>query len=414
MTLPYEIRIGLRYALTGRNDHFVSFISIVSIAGIALGVAALLVVLAVMNGFHQELRARILSVASHLEALAPDEKGFADWRRIAADYLEHPDVLFAAPNIQQQALLMADGRAQGALVRGILPDEEQQVSGLSGYATQGRLADLASGGYGIFLGQGLARRLGVSLGDKVTLLAPQGQLTAAGFFPRLRRMQVAGIFSSGLYQYDSGLSYIHLEDAQRIYRAQGPTSIRLALRELLEAPALRNELAGLHPEVFLHDWTSSHGGLFRALVFEKKVMFIILTLIIAVAAFNIVSALVTMVRNKRGDIAILRAMGASGGGIARIFLFQGAIIGVAGTAIGTAAGIPLAIHAGDIVHHVENLLGRDLFPGSVYQLDRLPSLVSLPDSLLVAGVAVLLSLIAAALPAWHSGRLRPADALRYE
>ncbi|MCH9705360.1 MAG: lipoprotein-releasing ABC transporter permease subunit [Proteobacteria bacterium] len=414
MNLPYEIRIGLRYALTGRNDRFVSFVSLMSAAGIALGVAALIVVLAVMNGFHQELRARILSVASHLEALSLDRSGFSDWSSIADDYLQHPDVLAAAPNVQQQALLVAGDKTQGTLVRGILPQQEQTVSRLGEYITEGDLSALTAGSYGIFMGEKLAQQLRVGVGDDVILLAPQGKLTAAGFYPRLRRFHVAGIFVSGLYQYDSGLSYINLTDAQKIYRLQGPTSIRLQVEELLQAPALRDKLSNINPKVFLHDWTTSHGGLFRALVFEKKVMFIILTLIIAVAAFNIVSALVTMVRNKRSDIAILRAMGASSGGIMRIFLFQGTIIGIFGTFIGVVAGIPIAINAGLILETIENLFGRDLFPGSVYHLDRLPSLISFSDSFLVAGIAVLLSLAATAFPAWYSGRLRPVEALRYE
>lgn len=412
--LPYEIRIGLRYALTGRNDRFVSFVSLMSVAGIALGVAALIIVLAVMNGFHQELRARILSVASHLESLSLNKNGFGDWQPAAAVYLEHPQVVAAAPNIQRQALLIAGDKTQGALIRGILPAEEIKVSRLADYMTAGGLNALADGTYGILLGDRLAQQLQVAVGDTLLLLAPQGRLTAAGFYPRLRRLTVAGLFSSGLYQYDTGLAYIHLADAEKIYHLKGPTSIRLSLTELLQAPALRDELAGAVPDVFLHDWTTSHGGLFRALVFEKKVMFIILTLIIAVAAFNIVSALVTMVRNKRGDIAILRAMGASGGSITRIFLIQGSLIGIVGTGIGVIAGIPLAIYAGDIVHNIENLVGKDLFPGSVYHLEKLPSIVSYSDSFLVAAIALLLSLAATAFPAWHGGRLRPADALRYE
>lgn len=413
MTLPYEIRIGLRYVLANSNDRFVSFVSLLSAAGIALGVAALIVVLAVMNGFHQELRARILSVASHLEIVTPDG-GITDWQTVAARYLAHPQITAAAPNLQQQALLVNGRQAQGALVRGILPAYESGVSDLKNYLTQGSLNDLEPGAYRVFLGKHLAERLRVRRHDKIILAAPQGSLTAGGFHPRLRRLTVAGIFSSGLHQYDSGLAYIHLQDAQTIYRAAGPASIRLQITELLQAPALKRELTGLHPGVYLHDWTNSHGGLFRALVFEKKVMFIILTLIIAVAAFNIVSALVTLARSKRGDIAILRAMGAGAGAIVRIFLFQGAFIGTAGALAGVTIGIPIAFHAGDIVHHIEKLFGSDFFPGSVYQLDRLPSLVSLPDSLAVAALAITLSLAAAAYPAWQSGKMRPADALRHE
>lgn len=414
MNLPYEMQIGVRYALTGRNDRFVSFVSMMSAGGIALGVAALIVVLSVMGGFHKELRARILSVASHLEALSTDRNGYEDWQPIAGQYLQHPQITAAAPNIQQQALLVAGTNTHGTLIRGILPAEEIKVSELADYVKTGDLSALTPGGYGIFLGDKLARQLQVQPGDNLILMAPQGQLSAAGFYPRLRQLRVIGTFSSGLYQFDTGLAYMHLDDTQAIYRLGGPTSIRLKLNELLDAPRLRDELSGAQPGVILYDWTSSHSGLFQALLFEKKVMFIILTLIIAVAAFNIVSALVTMVRNKRGDIAILRAMGATRGGIMRIFLFQGTILGISGTLVGVIIGIPIAIHAGDIVHHIENLVGKDFFPGSVYHLERLPSLVSLGDSLTVAAIAIVLSLLATAYPAWHSGRMRPADALRYE
>ena len=414
MHLPYELRIGMRYAFTARSDKFVSFVSLMSAAGIALGVAALIVVLAVMNGFHHELRQRILSVASHLEAVATDPAGFAEWQPVADAYLSSPQIKAAAPNIQKQGLLVAGRQTQGALVRGIVPAAERTVSRLAGYIVAGDLADLQPGNYGVLLGGQLAQRLRLKVGDNVMLLAPQGKITAAGFYPRMRRLRVVGLFESGLHQYDNGMAYMHMQDAQTLYHLRGATSIRLAVEDLLAAPRLRDALAPLRQDAYLYDWTSSHGGLFRALVFEKKVMFIILTLIIAVAAFNIVSALVTMVRGKRGDIGILRAMGATGGGITRIFLCQGVVVGVAGTLVGVLAGVPLAIYAGDIVFYVESALGTDLFPGSVYHLERLPSRPSAADAMVVAAVAFVLSLLAAAVPAWHSGRMLPAEALRYE
>lgn len=414
MTLPYELRIGIRYALTGRNDRFVSFVSLMSAAGIALGVAALLVVLAVMNGFHYELRQRILGIASHLEVLSTARGGFANWQEVADTYLADTQILAAAPHVQRQGLLVAGEVTHGALVRGITPAAEGKVSRLEEYLTHGTLDALQPGTYGVLLGTGLARKMRLQVGDNVLLLAPQGKLTAAGFYPRLRSLRVVGLFESGLYQYDSGMAYLHLQDAQTLYHLRGATSIRLEVDDLLAAPALRARLADARNDTILHDWTSSHSGLFQALVFEKKVMFIILTLIIAVAAFNIVSALVTMVRGKRGDIAILRAMGASGGGITRIFLCQGVVIGSAGTLLGLLAGVPLAIYAGDILHHLETLLGYDFFPGAVYHLERLPSRPALADSISVAAVAFILSLLAAAAPAWHSGRMKPADALRHE
>lgn len=414
MNLPYELRIGMRYAIAGRRDRFVSFVSVMSALGIALGVAALVVVLSVMGGFHKELRARILSVASHLEAYAKDKEGFADWQEAGAAYLSHPDVLAAAPNIQEQGLLVNGEQVVGAQIRGVQPEREKEVSKIAEFIREGELSALTPGAYNVILGASLARNLRAKVGDELMLVAPRGQLGVTGFYPRMRRLQVAGIFSSGLYQFDQGLAYMDLGDVQTIYRKAGPTSVRLKLKDLMEAPRLAGELRAVRDDAYLYDWTTSHGGLFRVLVLEKRVMFVILTLIIAVAAFNIVSALVTMVRNKRGDIAILRAMGATGGGIARIFLFQGLFIGITGTALGIAAGYPLAKNAGDILNWVEELSGRTLFPVAVYHLDRLPSIFSADEAALVVGVAVLLSLLATVYPAWHAGRMRPADALRHE
>ena len=413
-SLPYELLIGLRYTLIGRHDRFVSFVSLMSAAGIALGVAALVVIISVMSGFHQELRGRILSVASHLEVLSSAEDGFADWESVAATYLQHPEVLVAAPSIQEQGLFVNGKQTQGALVRGILPSLESSVSQIADFARDGDFTALRPGSYAVALGRRLAESLSVDVGDDVILIAPKGRLTAAGFYPRLRRLTVAAIFSSGLYQYDTGLAFMHIEDAKSIYRLSGATSIRLQLQDVMRAPLLRDSLNAKNPDVYLYDWTSSHGGLFRALVVEKRAMFIILTLIIAVAAFNIVSALVTMVRNKRGDIAILRAMGATSGAVARIFLIQGLLIGVVGTLAGIAIGIPFARNVGDIVHWLEDAFGQSFFPGSVYHLEKLPSIVSLDESLTVAAVALLLSLLATAYPAWYASRLRPADSLRYE
>lgn len=414
MPLPYEILIGLRYTLTGKHDRFVSFVSLMSAAGIALGVAALVVIISVMSGFHKELRGRILSVASHLEALSPTDGGFADWKQLRDEYLRHPEVAAAAPGVHEQGLLINGKHSQGALVRGIFPALENDVSDLADYTQEGDLAALTAGSFAVALGKRLAKNLQVGLNDDVLLIAPKGRLTAAGFYPRLRRLKVAAIFSSGLYQYDNGLAFMHIEDAQSIYRLNGATSIRLQIRDVMRAPLLRSQLSAARPDIPLYDWTTSHGGLFRALVVEKRAMFIILTLIIAVAAFNIVSALVTMVRNKRGDIAILRAMGATSGAIARVFLVQGLLIGVVGTVAGVCIGVPVALNVGDIVQWLENAFGRSFFPGSVYHLEKLPSIVSAEETLLVAAVALLLSLLATAYPAWYGSRLRPADSLRYE
>ena len=414
MLLPYEWQIGWRYTLVGRQDRFVSFVTLMSATGIALGVAALIVVLSVMGGFHQELRGRILSVASHLEALAPPPQVFTDWRAVADAYLRHPSVIAAAPLAQKQALLIRGAQTQGVAVRGILPAAEQTVSDLHESVTAGDLSALRPGAFAAFLGARLARRLQAKVGDELTIVIPQGSVTAAGFYPRMRRLQVAGIFASGLYQYDSDLLFMHIDDAVALYKLGGITSLRLKLRDVLDAPAVRAELQSVRPEVRLYDWTTSHGGLFRAVQLERRVMFIILTMIIAVAAFNIVSALVTMVRGKRGNIAILRAVGATRGGIARVFLCQGMLIGVAGTLLGILLGLPLAYTVGDIVSWLEEVSGRALFPGSVYHLEKLPSIVNLSDVAAVAAVSLLLSLVATVYPAWYASRLNPADSLRYE
>ena len=310
---------------------------------------------------------------------------------------------------------MAGDIVKGALIRGILPAEESQVSDIGAQIQSGELSALRGGDYGIVLGARLAADLRKDIGDSVILVAPRGRFTAAGLLPRLRRFTIVGIFAAQVYQYDAGLAYIHLADAQKVYRTAGRiTSVRLKTADIFDAPLLRERLANRRADVYLHDWTTSHGSLFRALALEKRVMFIILTLIIAVAAFNIVSALVTMSRNKRGDIAILRAMGAGSGAISRIFLLQGALIGGVGTFVGVAAGLPLAANAGRIVAVLESWLDSSLFPGDIYQLGGLPSRIILADVVLVAAAAFLLSVLAAVIPAIKSGAQQPADALRHE
>lgn len=411
----YEFFIGLRFTLAGKHDRFVSFVSALSMAGIALGVAALLTVLAVMTGFQNQLRERILGVAAHLEAVGADG-GIDDWRAAADFYLRHPSVAAAAPNIQEQGLLVNGENVRGALVHGVEPEYEKQVNDVAKHLRRGEFSDLTPGSYKMFLGDSLARNLRVEPGDAVMLLAPKGRLTAAGLLPRVRRFEVAGIFDAGVHQFDSSLAYIHLQDAQRVYRlGDSVTSVRLKLDDIINAPLLRRELSEDDPPgIHLYDWTTSHGALFRALALEKRAMFVILTLIVMVAAFNIVSALVTMVRNKRGEIAILRAMGAGGGGITRIFLLQGMLIGGGGVATGLAAGLPLAANVGEVVAWLEDKLNYSLFPGNIYQLGKLPSEIVASDVLLVAATAFIISLAAAAYPAWRGGRLPPAESLRHE
>ena len=411
----YEFFIGLRFTLSGKHDRFVSFVSALSMAGIALGVAALLTVLAVMTGFQNQLRERILGIASHLEVAGVDDN-LNDWQTIADLYLQDPAVVAAAPNIQEQGLLVNDNHVRGVLIHGIEPSRESQVNNVVRQMENEMQSALAPGAFRIFLGDVLARNLRVKAGDKVMLLAPKGRLTAAGLLPRIRRLEVAGIFDSGVHQFDSSLAYIHLQDAQKIYRlGDSISSVRLKLKDIIRAPALRAKLqAKSPPNLYLYDWTSSHGELFRALALEKRAMFVILTLIIMVAAFNIVSALVTMVRNKRGEIAILRAMGVGGGGITRIFLMQGMLIGGGGAILGLAAGLPLAANVGGIVAWIEEKFDYALFPGNIYQLGRLPSDIVTSDVAIVVATAFAISLAASAYPAWSGGRLMPADSLRHE
>lgn len=411
----YEFFIGLRFTLAGKHDRFVSFVSALSMAGIALGVAALLTVLAVMTGFQNQLRERILSVAAHLEAAGTDG-GIDNWRTVADIYLKHPSVVAAAPNIQEQGLLVNGEHVRGALVHGVEPEYEQRVNEVAKHLTHGALSDLTPGSFNMFLGDELARHLRVKPGDTLMLLAPKGRLTAAGLLPRIRRFEVAGIFDAGVHQFDSSLAYIHLQDAQRIYRlGDSVSSVRLKLNDIINAPIVRGELSESGPAgIRLYDWTTSHGTLFRALALEKRAMFVILTLIVMVAAFNVVSALLTMVRNKRGEIAILRAMGASGGSITRIFLLQGMLIGGGGVAAGLCVGLPLAANIGGIVAWLEEKLDYSLFPGNIYQLGALPSEIVPSDVLLVATTAFIIALAAAAYPAWSSGRLPPAESLRHE
>ena len=410
----FEFLVGLRFTLTGKHDRFVSFVSLLSMLGVALGVAALVVVLSVMTGFQNELRERILGVASHLEALGRGN-GVEDWRAVAEVFTQHQEVLAAAPNIQEQGLLTRGNAARGALVHGILPSEEEKVNEVAQHLSAGEWGALRAGAYRILLGTKLAQKLNATVGDKVMLMAPKGRLTAAGFLPRLRRFEVAGIIASGVHQFDSSLAYIHLKDAQQVYQlGDAVTSVRLKLRDVLAAPRLRLELRDAVASVLLYDWTSSHGSLFRALALEKRAMFVILTLIVMVAAFNIMSALVTMVRNKRGEIAILRAMGATGGAITRIFLLQGIFIGGCGVLLGVALGLPLAANVGAVVAWLEAQVGFALFPGDVYQLGRLPSRLVAADVLTVAVTAFIIALVATVWPAWRSGKLSPAESLRHE
>ena len=413
--MRYELLVGLRYTRAKRRNHFISFISLISMAGIALGVAALIVVLSVMNGFQHELRERILAVVSHVQLSGPGNR-LDDWRAVAKGALEHPRVRAAAPYINAQGMLTHGQGVRGAIVRGVLPAEEERVADIGRHMRSGSLAALQPGAFGIVLGGELARALGALPGDKVALIAPQGQVTPAGVIPRLKQFTVVGTFDIGMYEYDSSLALMHLADAQALYRLGGAVSgVRLKLDDLFAARSVSVQLtAGLGAGVFASDWTRSHANFFRAVEIEKRVMFIILTLIVAVAAFNIVSTLVMLVTDKQADIAILRTLGAAPSSILQIFVVQGALIGVIGALIGVAGGVLLALNVGTVVPAIESVLGFKFLAKDVYYITDLPSDVQLRDVLTIGLVSLAMSFVATLYPSWRASRVNPAEALRYE
>lgn len=413
--MQYELFIGLRYTRAKRRNHFISFISLISMCGIALGVAALIVVLSVMNGFQKELRTRILGVASHVQISGPGGE-LAAWQQAADQAAQHPQVRAAAPYVAAQGMLSFDQTVRGALVRGILPDAEEQVADFNQYMRGGSMQVLKPGEFGIVLGAELARALQVFIGDKVTLIAPQGLVTPAAILPRLKQFKVVGLFEAGMYEYDSGLALVHLADAQALYRMEDRVSgVRLKLDDLFAAPRVARELLSrVDGDVRIADWTRSHANFFRAVQIEKNVMFIILLLIVAVAAFNIVSTMVMAVTDKESDIAILRTLGASPGSIMQVFIVQGALIGVIGLALGLAGGIALALNIDVVVPAIERLFNTQFLAKEVYYISELPSDLQWRDVGVITAVSFVLTLLATLYPSWRASRVNPAEALRYE
>lgn len=417
--LPYEWQIGWRYTRAGRagrRNGFISFISFVSIIGIALGVMALIVVLSVMNGFQKEVRDRMLSAIAHVEVLQPQGAGLPDWLAVAEKAKQDPAVRAAAPFISVQSLLARGEDMRGVIVRGVLPEAEPSITDLAAQlAAEGTLAKLVPGEWRILLGAELARSLGLRVGDPVTLIAPGGQVTPAGVVPRLKQFTVAGVFTVGHYEYDSGLALIHLDDAARLYRTGGPTGVQLKLADVHEARTVGWRLAeALGPEVQVRDWTRTNAVWYDAVQIEKRMMFIILTLIVAVAAFNLVSTLVMTVTDKRADIAILRTLGASPRSVMGIFVVQGATAGVGGTLAGVALGLLLAFNVDVIVPAIERLLGVAFLPSSVYVISRMPSDPQMSDILPIALISLVLAFVATLYPSWRASRVNPAEALRHE
>jgi lipoprotein-releasing system permease protein len=412
---PYEFFVGLRYTRAKRRTHFISFISAVSMLGIALGIAALITVMSVMNGFEKEIRARILGAAAHIQVLGP-ERGIENWEGLAARVREHPGVVASAPFVQAQGLLSTGSAVRGVYVRGIVPQLEDQVADFSKHMAAGSLEALQPGSFGIAIGIGIARALQLRVGDKVTLISPQGQVTPAGLMPRLKQFTVVGIFALDHNEYDSALALVRMEDAQVLYRTEGNVSgVRLKVSDIDGAPRIARELAArMPPEVYLTDWTQQNVNYFRAIQIEKRMMFIILTLIIAVAAFNLVSTLVMVVTDKHPDIAILRTLGASPASIMKIFVVQGAVVGIVGTALGVVTGILLALNIDTVVPFVERTFGFHILSREVYYISELPSDLHWSDVWSVALVSLALAFVATLYPSWRAARVNPAEALRYE
>jgi len=413
--MRYELTVGLRYTRARRRNRFIGINSLVSIIGICIGVWALIVVLSVMNGFQQEVRTRILGVASHVQISGINNR-LPDWQEVMRAASQHAHVVAAAPYVQAQAMLAAGQAVRGALIRGILPEEEERVANFARYMKLGKLTDLQPGGFGIILGSDLARALAVLPGDKVVLVAPQGLVTPAGVIPRLKQFTVVGIFEAGIIDADAGLALVHMRDAQTLYQlGSDATGVRLKLDDIFLARQVSAELlADLPRDVFAVDWTRTHANFFRAVEIEKHVMFVILTLIILVAAINIISTLVVAVKDKQADIAILRTLGASPASVLQIFVVQGLLIGLVGTLIGVVAGIVTALNIDVIVPAIENAFHIKFLSKDVYMIPELPSDLQSGDVVAVALMGLGLSLIATIYPSWSASRVNPAEALRYE
>ena len=431
MKIPFQLLIGLRYVRSrrqiGQDNRFISFISGLSMVGIALGVAALIVVLSVMNGFQKELRSRILGVTSHIEVVGMDG-ALQNWQQVAAQARTVPQVLAAAPYVQGQVML--NGRSQeagdgpvfpgsgvrGAVIRGIDPQQENTVADFNTHMKSGMLDSLQPGAFRIVLGSDLARALGVTVGDRVTVIAPEGVVTPAGVIPRIKSFEISGIFEFGMFEYDSGLALIDLQDAQVLFRlGQTVTGVRLKVDDPFKAPQIARAIAPeLSEPAYLIDWSRKHANFFRAVQIEKRMMFLILFLIVAVAAFNIVSTLVMAVTDKRGDIAILRTLGASRGSIALIFMVQGALIGLIGLGLGVAGGVALALNIDTVVPAIERLFGIHFLSREVYFISELPSDLQWDDVMTISITAFVLTLLATLYRSLRAARVQPAEALRHE
>ena len=409
----FETMIGLRYVRARRRNHFISFISMSSMIGVALGVMALITVISVMNGFEKELKDRILGMASH--AVIEELNGLKDWQLVISNIKDHPEIVGAAPYFHAEGMLTKDKIVNGVIIRGILPHEETNVAIVAEKMIEGDLNNLKSTEFNIILGAELVRKLNLEIGDKVTLVAPQVNFTPAGILPRLKRFTLIGIFEVGMHEFDAGLALIHMDDALRLFRKSNPTGIRLKTNNILKAPTISREIASqLSSKYWVIDWTQRHSNFFRALKTEKTVMFVILTLIVAVAAFNIISTLVMAVSDKQSDIAVLRTLGASPKSILKIFIIQGTIIGAIGILLGVIGGVWLASNIETLVPALENILGYKFLSPDVYYISDLPSDMHWSDVIFISVVSFVLCLFATIYPAFRAANTLPAEALRYE
>jgi lipoprotein-releasing system permease protein len=415
MFKPFELFVGLRYTRAKRKNHFISFISATSMVGIALGVAALIVVLSVMNGFQKELRATILGVVSHVQVIGVQER-FENWQEIVKTTKAQNDVIGTAPFVSGEGLLTFGQRSQGAMIRGVLPNLENDVSDVGAHMVEGSLNTLVPGEFNVVLGIDLARSLGVGVGDRLVMITPQGQVTPAGVMPRLRQFLVSGIFEVRNYEYDAALAIIHMSDAQKLLRlGESVSGLRLKLRDLFNAPHVASELSRTLPSGFyVSDWTQSHATFFRAIQIEKRAMSIILLLIVAVAAFNIVSTLVMVVTDKRSDIAILRTLGALPKQIMKIFFIQGSLIGFIGTALGLFFGLVVASNIDVIVPAIEGFFGVQFLAKDVYYISDIPSEIQLDDVVWIGLLSLGLTMLATIYPSLRAAKINPSEALRYE
>ncbi len=414
MIKPLELFIGLRYTRAKRRNNFISLISLLSIICVALGVWALITVMSVMNGFEKELRERLLGIASHITISKYDP--FEDWPMIEQQTKEIEDVVGAAPFIEGQGMLARGNQVNGSIIRGVLPDKEISVTEVLEKLIEGQADSLVEGEFNIIVGSALAAKLGIGLGSKVTVISPQGQVTPAGLIPRLKRFNVTGIFDLGVHEYDSGLALIHLKDAAKLFRKVNTIDgLRLKLDDVFLAPQITGDLQHeLGFDYRVTDWTNAYSSFFRALKTERRVMFVILSIIILIAAFNIVSTLVMVVTEKQSDIAILKTFGSTPSSILKIFMVQGTVIGLVGTIIGAILGVLTALNVSELVGWIEGVFNTEFMPADLYLISGFPSELLVSDVIKVTAVAFVLSLLATLYPAWNASRVQPAEALRYE